>query len=69
MLNKHSPLFFANSIITISDEINREREFYRKRNLPYPKEVPLDNAKVKEEDSKEKGAESDYHRFDEQVNL
>ncbi|KAK7595174.1 hypothetical protein V9T40_001607 [Parthenolecanium corni] len=51
------------------NEINREREFYRKRNLPYPKEVPLDNAKVKEEDSKEKGAESDYHRFDEQVNI
>lgn len=37
------------------------------RGLPYPKEVPLDNAKVKEEDTKEKGAESDFHRFDEQV--
>lgn len=59
---------FANSIFLL-DEINSEREFYRKRNLPYPKEVPLDNAKVKEEDVKEKGAESDYHRFDEQVNF
>lgn len=48
--------------------MHREREFYRVRGLPYPKEVPLDNAKVKEEDTKEKGAESDYHRFDEQVN-
>lgn len=55
------------NIRNVLDEINREREFYRLRGLPYPKEMPLENAKIKEEETKEKGAESDYHRFDEQV--
>lgn len=50
-----------------SDEMNREKEFYKVRNLPYPKELPPDNGKGKEEEIKEKGTESDYHRFDEQV--
>lgn len=54
---------------TVPDEINREREFYRVRGLPYPKELPLDNGKLKEEDSKEKSTESDCHRFDEQVKI
>lgn len=50
------------------DEIKREREFYRIRGLPYPKEVPagteVDDDKVTQDQA---AADSDYHRTDEQV--
>lgn len=52
------------------EEMNRERDFYRARNLPCPKDVPM----VQENDDVEKKLneahqESDYHRQDEQVTL
>lgn len=50
------------------DEIKREREFYRIRGLPYPKEVPagteVDDDKTAQDQA---AADSDYHRTDEQV--
>lgn len=50
------------------DEIKREREFYRIRGLPYPKEVPagteVDDDKIAQDQA---AADSDYHRADEQV--
>jgi regulatory protein YycI of two-component signal transduction system YycFG len=54
-----------------SDETNREREFYKARNLPCPKDVPQDNKDENEMETKlnEAHQESDYHRMDEQVNL
>lgn len=52
----------------ILDEIKREREFYRARGLPCPKDV-LPNAGEAEEEKAlaDAHAESDYHRTDEQV--
>lgn len=54
----------------VLEEMNRERDFYRARNLPCPKDVPM----VQENDDVEKKLneahqESDYHRQDEQVTL
>lgn len=52
-------------------EVNREREFYRLRGLPCPKDIPqngeegIDGPKV----NADVHAESDYHRQDEQVNV
>lgn len=53
------------------DETKREREFYRKRNLPNPKDLPLNQSDVDETADKlnEAHLESDYHRQDEQVNV
>ncbi|XP_050520826.1 polycomb group RING finger protein 3 isoform X2 [Daktulosphaira vitifoliae] len=52
------------------DEIKREREFYRIRGLPYPKEVPagteIDDEKMAQDQA---AADSDFHRTDEQVNI
>lgn len=54
-----------------ADEMNRERAFYKARNLPCPKDIPQDNKESDEMESKlnEAHQESDYHRMDEQVNL
>nr|CAD7256528.1 unnamed protein product [Timema shepardi] len=52
------------------DEMKREREFYRKRNLPCPKDVPPNAGDAEEEKpAMDAHAESDYHRQDEQVNV
>ena len=50
------------------DEIKREREFYRSRGLPYPKDI-LPNPGEAQDDkaNADAHAESDYHRTDEQV--
>lgn len=54
----------------IVDEINREREFYRVRGLPCPKDIPPNPGDVDEDKSvSDVHAESDYHRQDEQVNV
>lgn len=51
-------------------EINREREFYRVRGLPCPKDIPANPGEAEEEKtSADVHAESDYHRQDEQVNV
>ncbi|KAG5899251.1 hypothetical protein JTB14_035429 [Gonioctena quinquepunctata] len=53
------------------DEMNREKEFYRQRGLPNPKDIPLTNGDVHAEENHTdtSHAESDYHRQDEQVNV
>lgn len=52
----------------LSDEIKREREFYRARGLPYPKDTLPNAGEVEEEKANaDAHAESDYHRTDEQV--
>nr|XP_023020701.1 polycomb group RING finger protein 3-like [Leptinotarsa decemlineata] len=53
------------------DEINREKEFYRQRGLPNPKDVQLTNGELRgdENHADPSHAESDYHRQDEQVNV
>nr|CAD7423358.1 unnamed protein product [Timema monikensis] len=52
------------------NEMKREREFYRKRNLPCPKDVPPNAGDAEEEKpAMDAHAESDYHRQDEQVNV
>lgn len=53
------------------NEMNRERAFYKARNLPCPKDIPQDNKESDDMESKlnEAHQESDYHRMDEQVNL
>ena len=47
--------------------MQREREFYKSRNLPCPKDQP----QIQDNDDKinEQHQESDYHRQDEQVNV
>lgn len=54
-----------------SDELNREKEFYRQRGIPNPKDLPLTNGDVHGEENHTDNthAESDYHRQDEQVNV
>ncbi|XP_050499446.1 polycomb group RING finger protein 3 [Diabrotica virgifera virgifera] len=53
------------------DETAREKDFYRQRGLPYPKDIPLTNGDVNGDDNHADAshAENDYHRQDEQVNL
>lgn len=53
-----------------NDEIRREKEFYRLRGLPCPKDNQL-NPNETEEPNKNNDvhAENDYHRQDEQVNV
>lgn len=52
----------------ISDEIKREREFYRARGLACPKDILPNAGEVEEERANaDAHAESDYHRTDEQV--
>lgn len=55
----------------LPDETKREREFYRKRDLPCPKDLPQNQSDVDETADKlnEAHLESDYHRQDEQVNV
>lgn len=59
---------FFRRILCVPDETKREREFYRARGLPCPKDI-LPNAGEVEEDkvNTDTHAESDYHRADEQV--
>lgn len=53
-----------------ADEIKREREFYRARGLPCPKDVLPNAGEIEEEKtSADAHAESDYHRADEQVSF
>lgn len=57
-----------NRNVFISDEIKREREFYRARGLPCPKDILPNAGEVEEEKANaDAHAESDYHRTDEQV--
>lgn len=58
-------------LYSFADETKREREFYRKRNLPNPKDLPQMQSDVDETADKlnEAHLESDYHRQDEQVNV
>jgi polycomb group RING finger protein 3 len=55
----------------LTDEMSRERAFYKARNLPCPKDIPLENKEAEDMESKlnEAHQESDFHRMDEQVNL
>lgn len=55
-------------LIFFLDEIKREREFYRARGLPCPKDILPNAGDVEEEKATaDAHAESDYHRTDEQV--
>lgn len=51
------------------DELKREREFYRNRNLPCPKDLPQNADETSETKLNESHIETDYHRQDEQVNV
>ena len=56
------------SLLPFADEMQREREFYKSRNLPCPKDMP----QVHDSDDKaneQAHQEADYHRQDEQVNV
>lgn len=60
-----------NIVFFVTDETNREREFYKERNLPNPKDIQQahDNDENMDKINEEKHQESDYHRQDEQVNV
>lgn len=52
------------------NEIKRERDFYRVRGLPCPKDIPPNAGELEEEKiAPDAHAELDYHRQDEQVNV
>lgn len=51
------------------DEMRREREFYKNRNLPNPKDQPQNIEDDAFDRLNETHVESDYHRQDEQVNV
>ncbi|GFY58362.1 polycomb group RING finger protein 3 [Trichonephila inaurata madagascariensis] len=53
------------------NEVRRERDFYKRRGMPYPKTIP-NNCIEKEagsQSSSSKVEDNDYHRSDEQVNI
>lgn len=52
-----------------TDEMKREREFYKSRNLPNPKDLPQNNEDDAFDRLNESHVESDFHRQDEQVNV
>lgn len=58
-----------NGLLLITDEIKQEREFYRLRGLPCPKDVPIAGSDLEEKSIMDAHAESDYHRHEEQVHL
>lgn len=49
------------------DEMKREREFYRLRGLPCPKDIPPNAGDLNETTPADEPADADFHRFDEQV--
>ncbi|EEB18481.1 Polycomb group RING finger protein, putative [Pediculus humanus corporis] len=51
------------------NEMKQEREFYRLRGLPCPKDVPVAGSDLEEKSIMDAHAESDYHRHEEQVHL
>lgn len=51
-----------------ADESRRERDFYKSRNMPCPKDI-TQNHEEDNEKVMEAHAESDFHRLDEQVNV
>ncbi|XP_023227698.1 polycomb group RING finger protein 3 [Centruroides vittatus] len=54
-----------------TNEIKREKEFYRRRGLPYPKATPsgVNEKETSSQASSSKEDDSDYHKSDEQVNI
>lgn len=60
---------FIYLFICYTDEAKREREFYKSRNLPNPKDLPLNNEDESFDRMNDTHVESDYHRQDEQVNV
>lgn len=50
------------------NEIKREREFYKSRGLPCPKDVIMPTGEAEEEKPTTQ-VEADFHRLDEQVNI
>ncbi|KAH8395324.1 hypothetical protein KR222_009413, partial [Zaprionus bogoriensis] len=52
----------------LADESRRERDFYKSRNMPCPKDI-TQNHEEDNEKVMEAHAESDFHRLDEQVNV
>lgn len=63
--------FFCANVIFVAclDEMKREREFYKSRNLPNPKDQPQNIEDDAFDRLNETHVESDYHRQDEQVNV
>lgn len=51
---------------SMSDELKREREFYRARGEVCPKDLPQANEEELQQDDKAVN-DTDYHRLDEQV--
>lgn len=62
-------VFKTNCDLCITDEMKRERDFYKNRNLPNPKDLPQNNDDETFDRLNESHVESDYHRQDEQVNV
>lgn len=55
--------------IVFTDETKRERDFYKSRNLPCPKDLPQNTEDDTFDRLNETHIEADYHRQDEQVNV
>ncbi|XP_055546686.1 polycomb group RING finger protein 3 [Wyeomyia smithii] len=53
----------------MENELQREREFYKSRNLPCPKDLPLLQQENDDRANELAHQEADYHRLDKQVNL
>lgn len=57
------------NFVLFADEMTRERDFYKNRNLPNPKDLPQNNEDESFDRLNETHVESDFHRQDEQVNV
>ncbi|XP_062555574.1 polycomb group RING finger protein 3 [Armigeres subalbatus] len=53
----------------MEDEMRREREFYKSRNLQCPKDMPQQQQDSDDKANEQAHQEADYHRQDEQVNV
>lgn len=65
----HATHFLMISINSLLDEMRREREFYKSRNLQCPKDMPQQQQDSDDKANEQAHQEADYHRQDEQVNV
>jgi hypothetical protein len=58
----------ALTYLLITDEMKREKEFYRHRGLTCPKDMLVNNDEIDNRKNMDEASnDADFHRFDEQV--
>lgn len=55
--------------MNVTDEIKREKEFYKQRGVPCPKDILQNAGDAADDKSAEQPTDADCHRMDDQVNI